>query len=371
MNVTGFSANDVKFMKLAIRLCKQGAGYTEPNPLVGAVVVKDDRIVSTGFHRMYGGQHAEREALMDIDARGATLYVPLEPCSHYGKQPPCADFVIEKKIARVVVAAQDPCPLVNGKGIQRLRQHGIQVDTGCLEEMYRFVNRHYFKYAGIEKPYVTVRAGVSADGRLTDRHRNSRWMTDRQLRLMSHSFRGEFSAIMAGVSTILEDDPYLTIRQDWQGKFLYRVVLDSNNRMPDTLNIFRDQDVSPLIIFSSKNAADKKKKSSHHYFISPALDPECGGLDLEEVLVVLGKLGIASVLVEGGGALIDSFLRQRLFDEIILFTADKLVGGRDSVQLLSTGVVLSEAVELENRQIIPLDSGYVVRAVKARHPGGS
>lgn len=368
MDDTGFSANDVKFMKMAIRLGRKGIGYTEPNPLVGAVVVRDGRIVSTGYHQVYGGLHAEREALQHIDAEGSTLYVPLEPCSHHGKQPPCVDIVIEKKVARVVIAMQDPCTLVDGKGIDRLRQAGIQVDVGCLGDLYSFENRHYFKYIQTNRPYVALRAGVSIDGKLTDKHRKSQWVTGEGLRRLSRSFRGEFSAIMAGVETVLDDDPQLTLRGEWQGKKMYRVVLDSTNKMPANLRIFEEQENFPLLIFSAKNAVDKQAKCRHHYFVSPA--GEQGGLDLDEVLDTLGKLGVASVLVEGGGRLIDSFLRSLLYDEIILFTADKIVGGTDSVQLSATGVPLSAAIQLERRQVIPFEDGYIVRSVKAGATGG-
>jgi diaminohydroxyphosphoribosylaminopyrimidine deaminase/5-amino-6-(5-phosphoribosylamino)uracil reductase len=367
MDVSGFSANDIKFMKMAIRLGRKGTGYTEPNPLVGAVVVKGNDIIATGYHRLYGGLHAEREALQHVDAEGATLYVPLEPCSHHGKQPPCVDIVIEKKIARVVMATQDPCSLVDGKGIERLREAGVQVDVGCLGDLYKFENRHYFKYIQTNRPYITLRAGVSIDGKLTDKNRNSQWVTDEGLRRISRSFRGEFSAIMAGSGTILDDNPQLTLRGDWEGKRLYRVVLDSGNRLPQNLKIFEDQEHFPLVIFSSKEAENKDKKCRHHHFVSSI--PNSGGLDLEEVLDSLGKLGIASVLVEGGGRLIDSFLQSGLFDEIILFTADKLLGGGDSVQLAAGGFPLPAAIQLENREVTPLENGYIVRSVKLDTPG--
>lgn len=368
MDVSGFSATDIKFMKMAIRLGRKGIGHTEPNPLVGAVVVKGEQIIATGYHRKFGGLHAEREALRDIDAEGATLYVPLEPCSHHGKQPPCVEMVVEKKLARVVIATQDPCELVNGKGIARLQEAGVQVAVGCLEELYKYENRHYFKYIQANRPYIALRAGVSVDGKLTDKNRKSQWVTGVGLRTLSRSFRGEFSAIMAGVETVLDDDPQLTLRDDWEGKKLFRVVLDSSNRLPETLQIFKDQDNFPLIIFSSNVAANRNAKCKHHYFVSPA---EGGGLDLEEILDKLGKLGIASVMVEGGGRLIESFLKAGLYDEILLFTADKLIGGLDSVQLLSGGVPLANAIPLENRRIIQLEDGYVVRSVRNDSAGGS
>jgi diaminohydroxyphosphoribosylaminopyrimidine deaminase/5-amino-6-(5-phosphoribosylamino)uracil reductase len=361
---------DIKFMKMAIRLGQQGRGFTEPNPLVGAVVVRHNRLISTGCHRVFGGEHAERAALKDVSAVGATLYVPLEPCSHYGKQPPCDALIIERGVKRVVISTQDPCPLVNGRGIKRLRENGIRVDEGCLKEMYRRVNRHYFKYMSRKIPYVVLRAGVSIDGKLTDRYRDSHWVTDARLRDYSHSLRGEFSAILVGRETVLADDPQLTIRETaWKGKGLTRVVLDSGNTLPPGLRIFREQENFPTMIFSTKAGKEKGKKGDRHFFV----DADGSGVDLHQVLAILGRQGIASLLVEGGGEVIDSFLQKGLYDEIILFTAHKLLGGRDSVQLFSSGKKIAEALVLAEPEILTFDTGCIVRgfrAPSAHGPGG-
>jgi diaminohydroxyphosphoribosylaminopyrimidine deaminase/5-amino-6-(5-phosphoribosylamino)uracil reductase len=363
---------DIKFMKTAIRLGQQGRGFTEPNPLVGAVVVRNNRLISTGCHRAFGGEHAERTALRNVSAAGATLYVPLEPCSHYGKQPPCDEFIIEKGVKRVVISTQDPCPLVNGRGIKKLRKNGIRVDEGCLEEMYWRINRHYFKYISRKSPYVTLRAGVSIDGKLTDRYRNSRWVTDARLRDYSHSLRGEFSAILVGKATVLADDPQLTIREDaWKGKGLTRVVLDSGNSLPPGLRIFKEQENFPTMIFSTKAGEKKGKKGGGHFFVDA--DADGSGVNLNQVLAILGWHGIASLLVEGGGEVIGSFLQRELYDEIILFTAHKLLGGRDSVQLFSSGKKIAEALVLAEPEILTFDSGCIVRGFRApasHGPGG-
>lgn len=348
-------------MKMAIRLGQKGTGFTEPNPLVGAVVVKNHKVISTGYHRIFGGEHAERAALLNLSARqaaAATLYVPLEPCSHHGKQPPCDELIIKMGVSRVVISTQDPCSLVNGRGIKKLRKNRVRVDLGCLRDIYKRVNRHYFKYITTGRPYVMLRAGMSIDGKMTDQYRKSRWVTDERLREYSHDLRGEFSAILVGGRTVVEDDPLLTIRDTaWKGKRLYRVVLDSQNQLPPDRKIFKDQDDFPLIIFSSKKAANRKKRVEKHFFV----DADDSGLDLEQVLAVLGQDGIASLLVEGGGEVIDSFLRRQLFDEVVFFTAPKLIGGRNSVQPFASGMKLSDAVVLENREILPLDHGYIVR----------
>jgi len=223
------------------------------------------------------------------------------------------------------------------------------------------MNRHYLKYMQEKKPYVTIKAGVSIDSKLTDKYRKSKWVTDKELREYSHSLRGEFSAILVGVKTIIEDNPLLNIRERaWLGKKLYRIILDSNNIMSQDLKIFRDQENFPLIIFSSKNADNKSKKVKNHFFVKSSKD----GLDVREVLQILYEKGVASVLVEGGGNVIDSFLKEKLYDEIILFCADKLIGGKESVELLPSGMSISNPIIFRKREILEFDSGYILRGFK-------
>jgi diaminohydroxyphosphoribosylaminopyrimidine deaminase/5-amino-6-(5-phosphoribosylamino)uracil reductase len=357
--------NDIKYMKIALQLSKKGMGFTEPNPMVGAVVVKNDRILSTGYHARFGAVHAEQVALEHVTETGTTLYVTLEPCVHYGKTPPCTDLILGKKVKRVVIAVHDPNPLVNGKGIRKLREHGVEVDVGLLRDIALKINRHYLKFMTAKMPYVTLHAGVSIDGKLTDKYRKSRWITDEELRLYSHSMRGEFSAILAGVGTVIDDNPQLTVREKaWQGKKFFRVILDSNNVLDTGLNIFRDRENFPLIFFSSLEAENKTPKpgAKHHFFVSP--DRDYGGLSLPEVLGQLYRLGIASVLVEGGGSVINSFISTGLYDEIVLFTADKLVGGTLSVQLFAEGAAVSNPVKLKEREILSFATGYIVRGYR-------
>jgi diaminohydroxyphosphoribosylaminopyrimidine deaminase/5-amino-6-(5-phosphoribosylamino)uracil reductase len=358
---------DIKFMKAALGLSKKGMGFTEPNPMVGAVVVKNNRILSTGYHARFGAPHAEQIALENINEIDTTLYVTLEPCAHYGKTPPCADLILKKQVKRAVVAIQDPNPLVNGKGIRQLTEHGVQVDVGLFRDIALKINRHYFKYMIQKLPYVTLNAGVSIDGKLTDKYRKSQWISDEELRLCSHSLRGEFSAILAGVRTVIDDDPQLTVREKaWNGKKLYRVILDSNNVLDTARKVFRDQDNFPLVLFSSTEAKNRTPNPGavHHFFVSP--DRRYGGLCLREVLERLYRLGTASILVEGGGSIINSFLSAGLYDEIVLFTADKLIGGTLSVQLFAEGAAVANPLELKNREVIPMKNGYIVRGYKTQ-----
>ncbi|MEN8221951.1 MAG: bifunctional diaminohydroxyphosphoribosylaminopyrimidine deaminase/5-amino-6-(5-phosphoribosylamino)uracil reductase RibD [Acidobacteriota bacterium] len=355
-----FSDDDILFMHLAFRLSEKGLGFTEPNPLVGAVVVKNGRIVSTGYHGRYGEAHAERTALEKTEEKGTTLYVSLEPCSHTGHTPPCTDIIIEKEVARVVIPFADPNPGVNGAGIKKLAAAGIEVETGLLENEALYLNRHYLKYITGKIPWVTINAGVTIDGKLSDNNRNSQWITGELSRSLSHSFRGEFGAIIAGSATVEDDDPMLTIReQGWAEKKFVRVILDTENRLSDKMKVFNQKKKWPLCVFSGIGYEDRGRKCENHFFINSGP----GGLDLKEVLRILGEIGIASVLVEGGGVLIGSFLNSRLCDEVVLFTADKLLGGKNSVEILSEGVPLTDPVKLTGKKIIKLDDGYIIRGM--------
>ncbi len=262
--------HDEKFMKIALKLSQRGSGFTEPNPLVGAVVVKNGKIISCGYHQGFGSQHAETMALENLDVPGTTLYLTLEPCSHFGKTPPCADLIIAKKVRRVVMAMIDPNPLVNGSGMRRLRTHGITTRCGPGSDWAAYVNRHYLKFIKTATPYVTLHAGMSLDGKLTDDAGHSRWVTSEEGRRYSHSLRGEFSAILAGHGTILADDPQLNLREPgWQGKTLYRVVLDSANSLPGRLNIFKDQDRFPAGHLQFQRRREQEKKGPAPFLRAP------------------------------------------------------------------------------------------------------
>jgi diaminohydroxyphosphoribosylaminopyrimidine deaminase/5-amino-6-(5-phosphoribosylamino)uracil reductase len=353
---------DEKFMKIALKLSQSGLGHTEPNPMVGAVVVKNGKILSTGYHQAYGLKHAEAMALENMHIAGATLYLTLEPCCHFGKTPPCSELIIAKKISRVVMAMADPNPLVNGRGCERLKSLGIKTSIGIYADWAAYINRHYIKAIRTRAPYVTLHAGVSLDGKLTDDCGHSRWVTSEEGRRYSHSLRGEFSAILAGHGTILADNPHLNLREPgWEGKTLYRVVLDSANSLSRRLNIFQEQDRFPLVIFSSNTATDRKKKVPLHFFVRQGSD----GLVLADVLGQLFELGIASLLVEGGGRILDSFMRQRLFDEVAFFISNKIVGGRKSVQIFASGISrLEDALELVDCRLSEYAGGAMLRGFR-------
>lgn len=355
------AGDDLKFMKMALRLARRGLGYTEPNPMVGAVVVKGSRVLGAGFHARFGAAHAEAMALERLAVPGATLYLTLEPCSHFGKTPPCADLIIRQKVRRVVMAMLDPNPLVNGAGLARLRAAGIRAEVGLCRAEAERLNRHYLTFMRAGRPWVALRAGVSLDGKMTDREGRSRWVTPAELRRCSHSLRGEFSAIMAGAGTILADDPRLTLREPgWEGKPLLRVALDTAHALPADRRIFRDPERFPLVLFSGLSAAAAGKGAERRVFV-----PQDGeGLSLDAVLQALAGMGIASLLVEGGGRLIDSFLRRGLWDEAVFFYSGRIVGGRDAVQPFASGIGLDAAPELAERHWSPLAGGAILRGYR-------
>ena len=354
-----WQADDLKFMKIALKLSRRGLGHSEPNPLVGAVAVKGKRLLATGFHRCFGAPHAESMALGRLAVPGATLYLTLEPCGHFGKTPPCVDLIIAKKVRRVIAAMVDPNPLVNGSGFAKLQAAGIETRVGLCSEQAERSNRHYLNFMRTGLPYVAIHAGLSLDGKMTDKAGRSRWITSPELRRCAHDLRGEFSAILAGRNTILVDDPRLTLREPgWGGKRLVRVVLDSANSLPPYLNIFKEQENFPLLIFSALEAANQEKKTARHFFVPT----DACGLSLPAILAKLAEMGIASLLVEGGGRVIDSFVRQGLFDELILFHSGKLIGGGDSVQPFFSGVEdLAQAPELHDCRWSHFASGSIMR----------
>jgi diaminohydroxyphosphoribosylaminopyrimidine deaminase/5-amino-6-(5-phosphoribosylamino)uracil reductase len=304
-------------------------------------------------------------ALEHLSVPGATLYLTLEPCGHFGKTPPCVDLIIARKVTRVVMAMQDPNPLVDGRGIRKLRAHGIQTRCGLFQDWAERINRHYLKAIRTRVPYVTLHAGISLDGKLTDDAGRSRWVTSEEGRRYSHSLRGEFSAILAGRGNIVADNPRLTLREPgWPGKRLYRVVLDSANTLSRRLNIFKDQERFPLIIFSSRDAADQRKKVPRHFFVRR----DANGLVLADVLRELHGLGIASLLVEGGGRVLDSFIRERLYDEMAIFYSNKIVGGRNAVQVFASGLPIDQALELVDCHWSEFADGIILRGYKKCSP---
>ncbi|MBN1526794.1 MAG: bifunctional diaminohydroxyphosphoribosylaminopyrimidine deaminase/5-amino-6-(5-phosphoribosylamino)uracil reductase RibD [Candidatus Omnitrophica bacterium] len=318
------------YMHLAIDLAKKAQGRTSPNPIVGAVIVKSGRIVGKGYHKRAGMPHAEIEALRQAGSRakGATLYVTLEPCDHFGRTPPCTDAVVRSGIKEAVIAMKDPNPANNGRGIRKLKRHGIKTTLGTLEAEAREMNRPYMKWITTRMPYVTVKVAQSLDGKIAARTGDSRWISSEESRRLVHGLRGMADAVMVGVNTVIKDDPLLTNRSG-SGKQPIRVVLDSALKIPLSAKLVKTSKRIPLIIATTPSSSEKKMRALIDKGAGVAVvRPERGRVDLRALLKALGRRGITHIMAEGGGELVASLTESRLADRFLFFIAPKLVGGR-------------------------------------------
>lgn len=333
--------SDEYYMRKALRLARRGLGKTNPNPMVGALVVRNGEIIGYGYHRRYGESHAEINAIRDAggEISGATLYVTLEPCCHYGKTPPCVDALLQGNIGRVVIGTVDPNPLVNGKSIGILSRRGVETKVGVLEEECRKLNEVYFKYIQTALPFVTLKFAQTLDGRIASATGNSHWISSASSRRLAHRLRSLYDGILVGLGTVLADDPQLTVRLV-KGRNPIRIVADSRLRIPLSAKVLRDQDVTPTIIATTPRA-DRERFSSLKEMGIEVLtvdEDERGEVDLKDLLKSLGKRGISSVLVEGGASIITSLLHQRLVDKMVIFIAPKIMGkGIEAVGDLGIG----------------------------------
>ena len=349
-----FTQKDKEFLQKAIVLAKRGLGFVSPNPMVGAVVVKDDEIVGTGFHRKFGGDHAEVEALREAGhlARGAVLYCTLEPCSHYGKTPPCVDRVIDAGIQKVILGSVDPNHLVNGRGIKILREHGIIVESGLLEKSCRELNETYFKHITTNLPFLTLKAAQSLDSNIADHHGHSHWISNEPARQLVHRWRWQSDAVMIGIGTALQDDPSLTVRHE-EGPQPYRIILDSHLRIPLTAKLLNDSFVEKTIFVISLQCKEYKKQQEIEQRGAKVWRVEQSnfeGLHWLRVLEKIGHEGIASVLVEGGRRIFSSLLDEQLADRLAVFIAPLLLGdGLPAFQGLRIGG-FSQAITLEQAE---------------------
>lgn len=328
---------DLAYLEMAYGLAEKARGWTSPNPNVGAVIVKDGRVVGHGTHERPGKPHAEIIALERAGrkARGATLYLTLEPCVHWGRTPPCIDTVLRAGLRRVVVSSLDPNPLVYAKGVHRLRKAGIEVSVGLLQDRNRRLNEAYIKYITRKLPFVTLKAAASLDGKIATRTRDSRWISSPESRAYAHLLRGESDAVLVGVNTVLRDDPKLTVRHPaWKGKTIVRVILDCRLRFPLRAKLLKTLAKGKLWILTGPDPPAAKTKALERAGaeVIPVRSRR-DRVDLDEALAVLGSREVASLLVEGGSRVLGSFLEDRLGDKIILFVAPLIIGGRDAPSL--------------------------------------
>jgi diaminohydroxyphosphoribosylaminopyrimidine deaminase/5-amino-6-(5-phosphoribosylamino)uracil reductase len=364
-----------RFMRRALELAERGRGLTSPNPLVGAVVVTSSgEIVGEGFHVRAGGPHAEIEALRAAGARarGATLYVTLEPCSHQGRTPPCAPVVIQAGVVRVVASVGDPNPLVSGGGFAELRAAGIEVVVGAGAAEAERQNRVFLTAMRERRPHVTLKAGMTLDGKIADRHGASRWITGDAARARAHRLRSESDAIVVGIGTVLRDDPELTVRlgQPWPREPL-RVVLDTAARTPVGARLIRAGRPSHAVIAVGADAPDGRVRA---LAASGATVVSCGTrdgrVDLGALLAELFGREVRAVLVEGGGEVHGAFLDAGLVDRVAMFAAPLLIGGRGATPVVAgAGRELKSAVRLGAFTVTPLGDDLLVEADVVRGPG--
>ncbi len=360
-------ANDYKFMKLALRLAKKAEGMTNPNPLVGAVIVKDGKIIGKGYHKKAGLPHAEIEAIKDAKKAGhsvfsSTLYVNLEPCCHTNKKtPPCTESIIRERIGRVVVGTKDPNPFVSGKGIEILRSAGIKVDIGLLEKECQRLNEVFFKHIVSRFPFVILKMASSLDGKIATVTGDSKWIGSEKQRYYAHKMRSVVDGVLVGINTVISDDPMLNVRLVRSAKKQpIPIIVDSKLRIPIDASIFKvhKKPVIATTFLADKNKVECLKDKSRLIIVGRGED---GGVDLKELLGKLYEIGICSVMVEGGRAVATSMLKQRLVDKIVIFYAPLMVGsdGLDMVDLLGVKKI-EESLKLHDIKTKKFGEEFVV-----------
>ena len=346
---------DEKYMRMAIELAEKGRGRTSPNPLVGAVVVKDGRIIGQGYHEKYGEFHAERNALLHCseDPTGATIYATLEPCKHYGRTPPCTEIILESGIKRVVIGAMDSNAKAGG-GAEILKSHGLEVTTGVLEKECREQNRIFFHFIETGMPYVVMKYAMTLDGKISAHTGDSRWVTGEAARQHVHHIRDKLSAIMVGIGTVLADDPMLTCRIPG-GRNPIRVVADTHLRIPLSGNIVRTAKDVPTIILTSCSDADKTKALQDAGCSVELCKTRDGHIDFTDAMHRLADLKIDSVLLEGGGKLNFSALESGAVNAVMAFISPKLIGGAGASPVSGKGIsLMRDAVQLKNTRLTQL-----------------
>ncbi len=358
-------AKDETYMAMAFALAEKARGRTSPNPMVGALIVKDDRIVGWGGHEEAGKPHAEMLALdrAGEEADGATLYLTLEPCVHWGRTPPCIDRLLKSGLARFVISSRDPNPLMNGKGIARLKRAGFPVTTGVLKGRHEKLNEAHIKYIAAGLPFVTIKAAVTLDGKMAAAGGDSRWISCGASRDYAHLLREENDAVMVGIGTVLADDPLLTVRTGGKpGRKTTRIILDSKLRVPATARLLSAPHGGPVLIFAGAAAPSSRVKALTGAGAEVIIDEKNARPGLEFVLRELGRREFSSVLVEGGPGLITAFLDQRLADKAIIFIAPKLVGGESAPSLFGGrgAEKMADCLELERTRSFSLGSDIIV-----------
>ncbi|WP_343770772.1 bifunctional diaminohydroxyphosphoribosylaminopyrimidine deaminase/5-amino-6-(5-phosphoribosylamino)uracil reductase RibD [Clostridium malenominatum] len=354
-----------EYMKRALELAKLGEGRVNPNPLVGAVIVKDGRIIGEGYHKAFGGPHAEVNAFSNAleDVTGAHMYVTLEPCSHYGKTPPCAKAIVEKRIKKVTIAMKDPNPMVSGNGIDILRKNGIEVEVGVMEEEAKALNEIFIKYITTKLPFCILKTASTLDGKISTFSGDSKWITGEKSREYVHQIRNKISSIMVGIETVIKDNPSLTTRiKDKKGRNPIRIIIDSKGRIPLDAKLLYEE--GSTIIVTTQKASDEKliklKELGVEIIKTPLRNER---VDLNYLMKELGERKIDSILLEGGGTLSYSALKEGIVDKVMTFIAPKIIGGRDSkTPVEGDGIeFMKDAINLKNIEVQRFDEDILIQ----------
>ena len=359
-----FLSYDEKYMRLAMQLAGNAIGRTSPNPLVGAVIVKDNRVVGCGWHRKAGTPHAEVHALNQAGelAQGADVYVTLEPCAHYGKTPPCAKALVEAKVKNVYGGLLDVNPKVAGKGFKILEDAGIHVEYGFLQDELRKQNEVFFKWIEHKKPFLVLKAAMTLDGKIATVTGQSKWITNETSRAYGYKLRDIYDGIMVGINTVIEDNPMLTARVDG-GKNPIRIVVDSSLKIDINANVVQDKSAKTIVATTDKADKDKiLKLQAQNVDVIVVDKDENDKVDIEKLLNILGQQNICSILVEGGATLSGSFVAKKLVDKVYFFIAPKIVGGKEAkTPVAGTGILnLQEALALKDIQIEKLEEDILI-----------
>ena len=359
-----FLSYDEKYMRLAMQLAGNAIGRTSPNPLVGAVIVKDNRVVGCGWHRKAGTPHAEVHALNQAGelAQGADVYVTLEPCAHYGKTPPCSKALVEAKVKNVYGGLLDVNPKVAGKGFKILEDAGIHVEYGFLQDELRKQNEVFFKWIEHKKPFIVLKAAMTLDGKIATATGQSKWITNETSRAYGYKLPDIYDGIMVGINTVIEDNPMLTARVDG-GKNPIRIVVDSSLKIDINANVVQDKSAKTIIATTDKADKDKILKLQAQDVDVIVVDKDKNDkVDIEKLLDILGQQNICSILVEGGATLSGSFVAKKLVDKVYFFIAPKIIGGKEAkTPVAGTGILnLQEALALKDIQIEKLEEDILI-----------
>ncbi|MEK7369548.1 MAG: bifunctional diaminohydroxyphosphoribosylaminopyrimidine deaminase/5-amino-6-(5-phosphoribosylamino)uracil reductase RibD [Planctomycetota bacterium] len=360
--------DDERFMRMALGLAERGRGRVEPNPTVGAVVVKDGRVIGQGCHEYFGGAHAEVRALDEVGSasRGATLYVSLEPCAHYGKTPPCVERLIEAGLSRVVLAVMDPNPQTAGNGARKLRQAGVEVVTGVMEEEARKLNAPFFKLMTTGMPYVIVKWAMSLDGKTATRTGDSRWVSSQKSREYVHKIRSQVDAVMVGIGTVLRDDPLLTCRHPEGGRNPKRLVVDGQARLPLNSQLVRTVSEAEVLVATTDQAPaeriDRLRKAGCRLI---TVKNKGNRVDLTKLMKVLGKEQFTNIYVDGGSTLNASLFEEGLVDKVMVFISPRIIGGTEALQPVSgVGVdMVEDALKLKDISVTRCGEDILIEGI--------